>query len=382
MLVIGAGLLIKSFGRLRNVDPGFSPENVLTMQLTLPASRYVQHVETRAFYRAVVERARAIPGVTQAAAVRALPLTGTIGDWSFAVEGRAQEPDGGGLAGDWQVVTPDYFRVMRIGLHSGRLITDADDARAPGAVLINESLARRAFPNGDAIGQRINLGPVDSAWRTVVGVVRDVRHRGLDAEARPEMYLPHAQFPLTAAGAPQRNMYLVVRSAGDPAALATSLRREVAAIDPLLPVSSVRTMEQVLGSWAAERRLSMLVLSVFAMVALALAAVGIYGVMSYSVAQRTREIGIRMALGAEPGSVLGLVVRQGVALALVGVGIGIVVALALTRLMTTMLFQVSATDPLTFGGLALLLTATAVLASWIPARRATRVEPTVALRGE
>jgi putative ABC transport system permease protein len=248
-------------------------------------------------------------------------------------------------------------------------------------VLVNEALARRAWPNGDAVGSRIRLGgTADSVWRTVIGVARDVRSAGLTAEPRTELYLPHAQFP--AFGAPQRNMVLVARGAGDPAALAAAVRREVRALDPTLPLSSVRTMDDVLGRWLAERRLSLIVLTALGVAALALAALGVYGVMAYSVAQRTQEIGVRMALGAEPRAVLAMVLRQGGGLALAGLAVGVVAALALTRLMATMLFETSATDPATFVGIAVLLAAIALVATLVPAARATRVPPVVALRAE
>ncbi|HKG96143.1 MAG TPA: FtsX-like permease family protein, partial [Gemmatimonadaceae bacterium] len=271
---------------------------------------------------------------------------------------------------------------MRIPLRRGRAFTSADDDRAPGAIIINEELAKKAFPNGDAVGRRVRLGGgSDTAWRTVVGVVGNVRSQGLDSEVRTELYLPHAQWPLGGGGA-QRNLFLVIRGDRDPAALTAAVRREVRALDPNLPLASIRTLEDVVGSWAAERRLTMLVLSGLAFVALALAAVGIYGVMAYSVAQRTQELGIRMALGASPRDVLALVVRQGAGLAAVGIALGLGGALALTRLMSGMLFEVSATDPVTFGAIALVLAAIATLASYIPARRATRVNPVDALRND
>jgi predicted permease len=383
VLVVGAGLLIQSFARLRGVDAGFDPDGVLTMQLALPPSTYAEKGQVWAFYRQALDRVRALPGVKAAGAVRALPMTGPVGDWGLRVEGRpAPGPHEEGIAGDWQVVTPDYFRTLGIRLVRGRLLTEADDDRAVPAILVNEELAKRAWPDGEAVGRRLMLGgTVDSVWRTVVGVVADVRQQGLDAAIRPELYLPHAQWP-AGDGTPQRNMALVVRGNGDVTALAGAIRREIRRIDSNLPVSDVRTMNAVVGSWAAERRLTTLVLGAFALVALALAAVGIYAVMAYAVVRRTHEIGIRMALGAAERDVLGMVVGQGVALALIGVAVGLAAALALTRLMSSMLYEVSATDPATFAGLALLLAAVAVAATYVPARRATRVDPMVALRSE
>ena len=383
VLVIGAGLLVQSFARLLGVSPGFNPAGVLTMQLSLPASKYAGSSDVWRFYRQLLERVEEVPGVQGAAGVRALPMTGPIGDWGFQVEGRHGRPQHEAWsAGDWQVVTPDYFRVMQIPLKQGRGFTSADDERAPGAIVINEELAKKAFPGGNAVGQRVRLGGgSDTAWRTVVGIVGNVRSQGLDAEIRTELYLPHAQWPL-GGGTPQRNLFLLIRSAGDPAALTAAIRREVRSLDPNLPVASIRTLDEVVGGWAAERRLTMLVLSGLAAVALALAAVGIYGVMAYSVAQRTQELGIRMALGASPRDVLALVLRQGAALAAVGIALGLAGAAALTRLLSGMLYEMSATDPATFGALALLLAAVALFATYIPARRATRVDPVTAIRND
>ena len=379
VLVIGGALLIQSFVRLRGVDAGFDPRNVLTLQISLPPSSYASNAQVRTFYRTLLERARGLPGVQSAGATRALPMDGVIGDWGFTIEGPdASQSDH--MQGDWQVVAPGYFAAMRIALKEGRPLTDADDDGAAGVILMNEELARRAFPRGDAVGRRVRMGG-DTLWRTVIGIVGDVRQRGLDAEVRPELYLPHAQFP-TAAGNALRQMYVVVHTASDPAGITSAIRREMRALDPNVPIASVRTMDTVVGSWAAERRLSMGVLSILAIVALALAAIGTYGVMSYAVAQRTQEIGLRMALGAEPRDVLNLVVRQGLGLALTGVVIGLAAALALTRLMHSMLYQVGATDPATFVGITVLLAATAIVATYIPARRATRIAPTVALQSE
>ncbi len=383
VLVAAAGLLIKSFVRLRDVNPGFDSGNIFTARVALPPSRYATGTQARLFWRQLIDRARALPGVQSAGAVSALPMTGTIGDWSFQVEGRATSGRESYYAGDWQTVSPDYFTTLRIPLMKGRLMTDADDARGAGVAIVDEELAKRTWPNGDAVGARIRLGgQADSMWRTVIGVVGNVRHRGLDAELRPHLYLPQWQFPTSDNGPVPRSMSLVVRTAGDPAAITANVRAEVSRLDPHVPVAAVRTMDDIVGAWASERRLSMMVLSIFAGVALLLAAVGIYGVMSYTVAQRTREMGIRIALGAEPRDVIALVVRQGFALAVVGIAIGLAAALTLTRLMQSMLFQVSATDPTTFIAIAVILATTALAACWVPARRATRVHPTEALRAE
>jgi predicted permease len=310
-------------------------------------------------------------------------MTGTIGDWGFRIQGRAPaDPRNEYQPGDWQIVAPDYFTAMRIPLVAGRFLTEDDDARAPGAILFNETLAKRAFGSArEAVGQRVMMGG-DTTWRTIVGVVGDVRHRGLSADARPELYLPHAQWPTNEQGPIGRAMTLVLRTTRDPLSVVPAVRAQVRALDANVPVSHVRTMDDVLGTWAAERRLTMLVLSVLAGTAMALAAIGIYGVMAYVVAQRTHEIGVRVALGARPRDVVGMVVRQGASLALIGVGAGVVAALALTGLMSKLLFGIAPRDPITFAAIALLLSATAVVATWIPARRAAGVAPTEALRSE
>ncbi|MDQ6886219.1 MAG: ABC transporter permease [Gemmatimonadota bacterium] len=381
VLVIGACLLVQSFARLRNVNPGFDPERVLTMRVSLAPARYPGGREVRAFYGELIARARVLPGVLSVGAVRVLPMTSVIGDWGFAIEGRQQ---GAGAPnhsqGDWQVVTPDYFRAMHIPLKRGRSLSDADDDRAPGAIMFNEALAARVFPGQDAVGHRVRMGG-DTVWRTIVGVVGNVRHRGLDEEARPELYLPHAQWP-TANGPTQRAMVLTLRTPGEPTMAAAALLREVRALDPDVPVSEVQPMVDVLGSWIGERRLTMLVLGLLAGTALVLAAVGTYGVLAYTVAQRTREIGIRIALGARAHDVVSMIVRQGTTLAVTGVLVGTVAALLLTRLLAGLLYGVPPRDPLTFAGVATLLFVMAVGAAYVPARRATRVEPTEALRAE
>jgi predicted permease len=284
---------------------------------------------------------------------------------------------------NWQAVSPGYFHTMGIPVMQGRGIENEDRVGSPGVVVVNRTLARQAWPEGDALGKRILLGggSSDSVWRTVVGIVGDVRHRGLDHDFQPEMYLPHAQFP-AGSGTALRSLHIVLRSERDPVLLATAVRSAVAGLDPDIPLTEVQTMEEALGAWAAERRLTMLLVSGFAAVALALGAVGIYGVIAYLVAQRTREIGIRMAMGAVPREILGMVLRQGVGLAILGIAAGIVGALAAARLVTGLLFQIGPTDPVTYATTVLTLAVVAVLASFIPALRATRVDPVDALRTE
>jgi predicted permease len=386
VLVVGAGLLIKSFARLMGIDAGVRPERVLTMELSLPAAKY-QQARSRAFYEQLRARAATLPGVTAAGFVRELPFANEIGDWSFRiVGGGGRRPDEAFGAADWQVATPGYFEAMGIALRAGRYLSDADRERSLPVVVISEKTARTFWPNENAVGRQIRLGGTgpgpDTLVRTVVGVVADVRHKGLDAETKAQMYLPHAQFPSTDSTFPINRMSLVVRGRGDPLALAPAVRREVRALDPEVPVSRVRSMEEVLSTSASVRELNVMLLSVFAAVALTLAAVGIYGVMAYTVTQRTKEIGVRMALGASAGEVQRLVLRQGLLLAGAGVLLGAVGAAVLGRLLTTLLFGVTPTDPAIFAAVTAVLAAVALLATYLPARRATRVSPMVALRYE
>jgi predicted permease len=386
VLVVGAGLLIKSFAHLMGIDAGVRPERVLTMELSLPTAKY-QQSRSRAFFEQLRARAAALPGVTAAGFVRELPFANEIGDWSFRVVGGAgARPDEAFGSADWQVATPGYFEAMGISLRSGRYLSDADRAGSLPVVVISEKTARTYWPNENAVGRQIRLGGTgpgpDTLVRTVVGVVADVRHKGLDAETKTQMYLPHAQFPSTDATFPINRMSLVLRGRGDPLALAPAVRREIRALDPEVPVSRVRSMEQVLSASASVRELNVMLLSVFAGVALTLAAVGIYGVMAYTVTQRTKEIGVRMALGASAGEVQRRVLRQGLLLAGAGVLLGALGAAALGRLLTTLLFGVTPTDPAIFAAVTAVLAAVALLATYVPARRATRVSPMVALRYE
>jgi predicted permease len=325
--------------------------------------------------------------VQSAAAVRALPMTGRleIGDWSFVIEGRYSSPPtpADRINADWQSLTPNYFQTLRIPVLQGRGFEESDRHGGEEVVVVNRTLARTAWPDGNVVGQRILLGGggVDSVWRTVVGVVGDVRHRGLSADPRPEMYLPYDQFP-AGTGTPSRAMRLVLRTSGDPTALAPALRAAVAALDPDLPVTEVQTMDSALGAWAAERRLTMVLVAGFAILALTLGAVGVYGVMAHLVVQRTREIGVRIALGAAPGAILGLVLSQGAWLAGAGIGVGLLAALGASRLLTTLLFDVAPTDPPTYLVTVFALLAVAAAAAVIPARRATRTDPVEALRSE
>ncbi len=386
VLVAGAGLLIQSFSRLRGVDPGFVPEGLLTARVELSPVRYESKEKIRAFYERLVDRLEALPGVRSAAVVKALPMMQLeLGDWSFVREGLHSlppKPSEWNLA-YWQTMSPEYFETMRIPLLQGRGLEAADRIGSPGVAVVNRTLARQVWPKGDALGQRILMGggATDSIWRTIVGVVGDVRHRGLDTEPRPEIYLPYAQFP-AGTGTPQRTLRIVLRSEGDPVHLTGALRVAVAELEPDLPVTEIQTMEEALGAWAAERRLTMMLVGGFAFLALALGAVGVYGVMAHLVMQRTREIGIRIALGALPREILGLVLSQGAWLAGLGIALGLAAAVVATRLLARLLFGVGPTDPPTFLATALALAAVAGVASLLPALRALRPDPVDALRAE
>ncbi|HEX8091184.1 MAG TPA: ABC transporter permease, partial [Blastocatellia bacterium] len=377
MLLLGAGLMARSFMGLLRIDPGFDPENVLTIRVALSASKYPESGQQAAFFQQALSRLEALPGVQYAGAVSALPLSGAEEASGFMVEGGPLVDSSEMPMSDRRRASADYFRAMGIHLIKGRYFTESDNQSALPVTIINESFARRFFPDQDPLGKRIkNGGPTSSRpWLTIVGVVKDVKHLALEAEARPQVYLSYLQNT-------SRSMALVMRSASDPAGLAAAARNAVWEVDKQQPVTDVKTMRQYFQASIAQRRFNMVLLAVFAAVALILAAVGIYGVMSYSVTQRTREIGIRMALGARPSDVLRLVVRQGMIPAFIGVAVGACAGLALTRLMSSLLYGVSATDAATFATVSLTLAAVALAACYVPARRATKVDPLIALRRE
>ncbi|HJR64237.1 MAG TPA: ABC transporter permease [Gemmatimonadaceae bacterium] len=381
VLLTGAGLLVQSFARLVRVDPGFRAENVLAVPVNLPARRYTEVPRVIEFYRNLQDRVDALPASSAVGAVAFLPLASGRGDLNFEIDGRPVPEGATSPRADWQVVTPGYFGAMGMRLLRGRTLTESDDERAPGAVVITESLARRYWPGEDPIGVRFKLGgEAGPGWVTIVGIVGDVRYQSLGAEPQPEMYLAHAQFRFWHGGTILRAMTLVVRSESDPTRLSGAIRREIRALDPNLPVGTITTMEQVRAESVASSRFVMLLLSIFSGVALAIAAVGIYGVMAYAVAQRTKEIGVRLALGATPGGVMRMVIGQGLVLAAAGVAVGLIAALWLTRLIAGLLFDVSPTDPATIAGVSLMLMAVAFVACYMPARRATRIDPVSAMR--
>jgi putative ABC transport system permease protein len=374
MLLIGAGLLIKSFVNLQHVDPGFNPNSVLRVDVTLPRTRYPERNQTAAFYKQLLEGVAALPGVQSAGAVSSLPLSGGGTDSNFAIEGQPPAEADHRPVAWYSSVTPGYFRALGIRLLSGREFTEADNADAPKAVVISDTMARRYFPGGDPLGKRLVFGG-GKDLREIVGVISDVKFFGLNLDARPSMYFPQAQTP-------SRGMSLVVRTQGDPLALASAIRGQTSALDRDLAVSSVMTMEQLVSTSLSEPRVILLLLAAFASVAMLLSAIGVYGVVSYSVTHRSHEIGVRMALGARASDVLKLVVGQGMALVLGGLALGLAAAYALSRVMEAMLFGVSATDATTFAMTALLLAGVALGACFLPALRAMRVDPMIALRCE
>jgi len=378
VLLIGAGLLINSFLRLRNVDPGFRADNLLTMRVVLPDAKYETMERRSVFYTDLINRVQSLAGVRSAAVTTNLPLYRQGNSIGIGIEGRPAPPPGQELIVVTRIVSPGYFDTMSIPLLQGRQLTEQDAKTTPRAVVISETMARRYWPGEDAVGKRISLGRIRKPedWFQVVGVVKDVRQFELTAEPKPQMYLTYRQAGFFDA------RDLVVKTDVDPASMAATVRKAVWEIDKDQPVSNIQTMDEILADSIARQRFSMLLLAIFAAVALVLAGVGIYGVMSYSVAQRTHEIGIRMALGAQTGAVLKLAVGYGMKLVIAGLVIGLIAAFALTRVMSTLLFGVTATDPATFTLISLLLIGVAALASYIPARRATRVNPIIALRYE
>jgi putative ABC transport system permease protein len=378
VLLAGAGLLLRSFSKLYGVDPGFRSDHLLTMDIGLPSAKYLAGTEKPlAFYRELLGRINALPGVESAGAVNVLPLGTNFDTAGTEPEGFVHGP-GETPYPERYIVTPGYLAAVGIRLVRGRLFSDADRESAPLVVLISDTAAERWWPNQDPIGRRIKVPGFDvgaQPWRTVVGVVRDVKQAGLDAPQTMQIYLPHAQY---------RNGYLtlVVRTKSDPMSLAAEVRRQVMQVDPEQAVSNIATMDQVLSDSIVSRRFSATLLGILAGLGLLLAAIGVYGVISYGVSQRTREIGIRIALGAKRKDVLSLVVAQGMKLLLLGVGAGIVSALLLTPALSSLLFGVSPSDPVTFAGSAIFLAAVALFACYIPARRAAKVDPMVALRSE
>jgi putative ABC transport system permease protein len=378
VLLVGAGLLFRSFLQLQAVQTGFTSEQLLTLQLSPAGSNYRQDSDYISFYNQAMERVSTIPGVVSVGAINTLPFDkGPTG--GYRIEGRPLLTVDKWPGANYRTVTPDYFRTMNIPIAQGRAFTDGDKDTAPLVIIINQALARRDFSGENPIGKRINLGNNDAqgqpVWWEIVGVVSDVRNNELREEPAPEFYLSGLQDTF-------RNMFLVVRTSVEPTSIAGSVRRATADVDKSAAVSDVRTMDRIVSETVTQPRFNLVLLGLFSGIALVLSAAGIYGVTAYSVTQRTHEFGIRMALGAQVGDVLRMILKQGLHLILVGIGIGLLAAFALTRLLRTLLFGVSVTDPLTFVAISILLTLVALLACYIPARRATKVDPLVALRYE
>jgi putative ABC transport system permease protein len=375
VLVAGAGLMMRSFRSVLGIDPGFDPHNVLTFSAALPLATYKDQPQHVQFFERALTKIQALPGVRAAAGTFRVPITG-FATAIFTVQGKPV-PVGQTPIADYRAITVGYFRAMGIRLLKGREFSERDSADAPDAVIVNEELARRFWPGEDPIGKRLQVGTELTRWRQVVGVVGNARLSGLEAKVDPAIYVP---FPQNSWPNALRNSFIVLRTTTDPESLIPAIRRELRSVDPTFPITQIRTMDEIVGSSLSQRRFNTTLLALFAFVAVALAAVGIYGVMSYAVSQRTREMGIRMALGAEQSDITKLVTSNGARLAALGIAIGVVAAVISSRLISSLLFGITATDPVTFVFTALLLGVVTLLASYIPSRRAAGTDPIAALR--
>jgi len=378
ILLVGAGLLIKSFYKLQQVDLGFNPASVLTMRLSLPEARYAEPQKARAFFDELVSRTEDLPGVKSVGVVSSLPLSGSGVSLNMFVEDKPENQ----VNVELLMSNPKYLNALGLELQEGRFFNERDRDNTPYVAVVNEAFARSFLPGESVLGKRVKMGALNAPfpWLSIVGVLRDIKHQGPNAEAKPEMFVPYTQAPLGMLML--QSMFLAVRTDSNPERSVATVRGIVREIDPEQPIFEVSTMQELLAATVATHRFNMLLVGIFSMLALLLAAIGIYGVMSYTVAARTREIGIRMALGARTVNVLSLVIRDGMVLALAGLTIGICGALALTRLMSRMLFQVTPTDLTTFAFVSILLIIVALVACILPARRASLVEPMEALRRE
>ena len=375
VLLTGSGLLVKSFLHLLDVAPGFDPHNLLTLKVDLPSARHSKDPEVIAFFADVLQRIEALPGVESASACSSLPFTGIGSGTSFTIQGRPASPENE-LSTDVRVIEPDYFRTMRIPLRQGRLFTRQEDARESHVVIVSEALVQKYFPNQNSLGKQITIDMKDqNVPSEIVGVVGDVRHHGLDSTPRPTIYWPHPELVYN-------SMMLVVRSKAAPIPLTRSIRAIVQSLDPDLPISDVRTMEQWMSDNVGQARFNTLLLGIFSALALLLTVIGIYGVMSAAVTERTHEIGVRMALGATPRDIWRHTLAAGAIITLVGLSTGLAASLILTRLLSSLLYDVKPRDPVTFAVVTAVLASVALLACYVPARRAMRVDPMVALRYE
>jgi len=377
VVLIAAGLLLRSFIRLQHVSPGFNPSNVLTFELTMTGDKYKDSQFVLASYHQLWERLESLPGAVSAGGISSLPLSAMFAWGPITVEGRIPPPGEKFINADERITSGHYFEAMQIPLLKGRLFNDHDTPDSPRVLLVDEYMAQQLWPNQDPLGKRISLGDLASKpeWATVVGVVGRIKQDTLDTDSRMALYMPQSQFI-------SRIMNVVLRTNTDPASLASAVNHELHELDHDLPVYRLLTMQERIAVSLARRRFSTILLGVFAGLALALAAIGIYGVMAYLVNQGTRELGIRMALGATQSTILGLVVKQSMKLALFGIGVGVLAAFIFSRLMSGLLFGVTSTDPATFAATAVLLVVVALIASYIPARRAARIDPMISLRSE
>jgi putative ABC transport system permease protein len=378
LLLFGAGLLIRSFVNVIQLDPGFRPSQVLIGYINLPEARYADGSKWVAFFQQALRGINSLPGVKNVAVGNSVPLTGINDQGSFRIEGRPEPPVGeDGPHANRPRVSMDYFNAVGIQLMKGRLFNEHDLSDSPYVAVISDLAARTYWPSESAIGKRVSVDSVNGKpqWRQVVGIVRGTRHFGLEAPPKPEIYLPYTQ-------APSPFMTLVVRTQGDPSGLVPAIRREIAAIDPQEAGFAFQTMEELMATSESRRRFQVILLTAFAALATFLAAIGIYGVMSYTVAQRTGEIGLRMALGAHPREVVQMILKQGISVTSIGIIIGIGGSIALSRAFTGLLFGVSPLDPLTFAGVIVILLLTAVLSAYLPSRRAAAIDPLIALREE
>jgi len=385
MLLLGAGLMLRTLHSLASVDLGFRPEGALTLRVALPSTRYPEPAQVDELQRSLLERVRGLPGVEAAGLLRSLPLGSQIGDWGLDVEGRVPRFPGEHLQGDWQVASDGAVEALGLRVVAGRAFQPSDAREGRMVALVNETLAHACWPDGSSLGRRIRMrghdrGP-DEAWMTVVGVVADVRHNGVRTPVKNKFYVPYSQFARSA-GRPMRSSNLVVRTAGEPRAVVPGIRAALAELDPDLPIAAVATLEDVVAASLATPRLAGTLLGLFSTLAIALSAVGTYGVLAFLVGARTRELGIRLAIGADHGALVRMVVRHGLRLCAAGVALGGLAALGLTGLLGGLLFQVTPHDPLTFASVAGGALAVAALASYLPARRALRIDPARALRSE
>jgi predicted permease len=375
LLLVGAGLLLRTVGHLEDVPPGFSADRVLTFELTLTGQRYANGPAVAGGYRDLWDRLSHLPGVTVAGGISSLPLAGAFSWGPITVEGRVPPPGESFINADQRIAGGRYFETLRIPLKAGRLFTEQDTADADRVVIVDEVMAAELWPGADPVGKRIRFGDVNSTapWRTVVGLVGRIKQYALDKDDRMAVYMPHGQ-------ATTRAMYLTVRTDGDPMSIAPGVQRAVREFDPNLPIYRMRPMTALIVASLARHRFAMWLLTLFSVLALLLAAIGTYGVMNYIVAQGTREMGIRLALGATPRRILGLVMRQGLTVATLGVAIGLAGAFFLTRLLSNLVVGVGRSDPFTYIGVAVVLALVAVAASAMPARRASRIDPAISLR--